>query len=78
IIFAVVTQWSDYSGTSNPSKDIETAKEAIRAQIGRQGNTVILSAQAMKACRQHPSIVDRIKYTGRDVVTADLLAALWG
>jgi hypothetical protein len=72
------SQWSDYTGTSNPSKDIENAKEAIRAQIGRLGNTVILSAQAMKACRQHPAIVDRIKYTGRDVVTTDLLAALWG
>ena len=72
------SQWSDYTGTSNPSKDIETAKEAIRQQIGRPGNTVILSAQAMKALRQHPQIIDRIKYTGRDVVTVELLAALWG
>lgn len=71
------SQWSDYSGTSNPSKDIETAKEAIRAQIGRRGNTVLLSAQAFKACKQHPAIIDRIKYTGRDVVTTDLLASLW-
>jgi hypothetical protein len=71
------SQWSDYSGTSNPSKDIETAKDAIRAQIGKRGNTVLLSAQAFKACKQHPSIVDRIKYTGRDIVTPDLLASLW-
>lgn len=71
------SQWSDYTGTSNPSKDIETGKEAIRAQIGRPGNTVILSAQAFKACKQHPAIIDRIKYTGRDVVTTDLLASLW-
>jgi len=71
------SQWSDYSGTSNPSRDIETGKEAIRAQIGRRGNTVLLSAQAFKACKQHPAIIDRIKYTGRDVVTTDLLASLW-
>lgn len=71
------SQWSDYTGTSNPSKDIETAKESIRAQIGRLGNTVILSAQAFKACKQHPAIIDRIKYTGRDVVTTELLASLW-
>lgn len=71
------SQWSDYSGTSNPSKDIETAKEAIRAQIGRPGNTVLLSALAFKAVKQHPAIIDRIKYTGRDVITADMLAALW-
>ena len=71
------SQWSDYTGTSNPSKDIETAKEAIRAQIGRRGNTVLLSAQAFKACKQHPAIIDRLKYTGRDSVTTDLLASLW-
>ena len=72
------SQWSDYTnGVSDPSKDIETGKEAIRAQIGRRGNTVLLSAQAFKACKQHPKIIDRLKYTGRDVVTTDLLAALW-
>lgn len=72
------SQWSDFSGTSAPSKDIETAKEAIRAQIGRPGNTVIIGAQVMGKLRQHPAIIDRIKYTGRDTVTPDLLAALWG
>lgn len=75
---AGVNQWSDYSGTSKPSFDIETAKEAIRAQTGRYPNTVVIGAQVMGKLRQHPTIVDRIKYTGRDVVTAELLAALWG
>ncbi|WP_223879531.1 hypothetical protein [Dechloromonas sp. CZR5] len=77
ITLSGASQWSDYSGTSNPSKDIETGKEAIRSQIGRRGNTVVLSAQAFKAAKQHPSIIDRIKYTGRDVITAEMLAALW-
>lgn len=72
------SQWSDYSGTSNPSKDIETAKDAIRAQIGRRGNTVILGAAVWKSLRQHPAIIDRIKYTGRDSITLDMLATLWG
>lgn len=71
-------QWSDYSGTSNPSKDIETAKEAIRAAIGQYPDTVVVSALVMGKLRQHPSIIDRIKYTGRDIVTTELLAALWG
>lgn len=75
---AGVNQWSDYTGTSNPSKDIETAKEAVRAATGQYPNTVVLSATVMGKLRQHPAIIDRIKYTGRDVVTTDLLAALWG
>ncbi|MCV5968910.1 hypothetical protein, partial [Lactococcus petauri] len=28
--------------------------------------------------RQHPKIIDRIKYTGRDVATVEFLAALFG
>lgn len=75
---AGVNQWSDYTGTSAPSKDIETAKEAIRTATGQYPNTVVLGAQVMGKLRQHPAIIDRIKYTGRDVVTPDLLAALWG
>lgn len=71
-------QWSDYTGTSQPSQNIETAKEAIRSKIGRPGNTVVLGAKVMAALRQHPAIIDRIKHTGRDIVTAELLAALWG
>lgn len=72
------SQWSDYSGTSNPVKDVETAKEAIRQQIGKRGNTVLVAASVLASLRNHPIIIDRIKYTGRDVVTTELLAALWG
>jgi len=68
--------WTDYAN-SDPSTDIETAKEAVRASIGLYPNVVTLSAKAFKALKQHPKILDRIKYTGRDAVTTDLLASLW-
>jgi len=71
-------QWSDYGAVSNPVSNIETAKEAIRAAIGRRPNTVVMGAAVMARLRQHPVIVDRIKYTGRDVATAELLASLFG
>jgi hypothetical protein len=32
----------------------------------------------MAKLRQHPNVVDRMKYTGRDVATAEILAALFG
>jgi hypothetical protein len=72
------SQWSDFSGTSDPVKDIETAKEAVRGQIAKRPNTVIMGAAVMAYLKQHPKIVDRIKYTGRDVATTDLLASLFG
>ncbi len=75
---AGVNQWSDFTGTSDPLNDIEVAKEAIRAATGKRPNTIVLGAAVMAKLRMHPKIIDRIKYTGRDVPTPELLAALWG
>jgi hypothetical protein len=72
------SQWSDYSGTSDPIKDIEAAKNSVRGQIGKKPNTLVMGASVMAAARQHPKVVDRIKYTGRDIATAELLASLFG
>ena len=74
---ASTTLWSDASA-SDPIANIETGKEAIRAQTGRYPNTLMLSAQSARALRVHSKIIDRIKYTGRDVPTAELLAMLFG
>ena len=71
-------QWSDYTGTSQPIQNIETAKEAVRAATGKRANTVVMGALVMAKLRQHPVIVDRMKYTGRDVATPEILAALMG
>ena len=72
-------QWSDLTtGVSDPLNDIETAKEAIRAATGKRPNTVVMGAQVMSKLRQHPKVVDRMKYTGRDIATAEILAALFG
>ncbi len=71
-------QWSDFTGVSQPIQNIETAKEAVRAATGKRPNTVVMGAAVMAKLRQHPIIVDRMKYTGRDVATVEILAALFG
>lgn len=71
------SQWSDYSGTSDPVKDVEAAKEAIRKVTGKYPNVMVLGATVFSALKQHPKIVDRMKYTGRDVLTAEILASLF-
>lgn len=72
------SQWSDYTGTSNPIAAVETAKEAIRAATGKRPNTLVMGAAVMAKLRQHPVIVDRLKYTGRDIATTEILASLFG
>jgi hypothetical protein len=77
LTLAGTSQWSDYSGVSNPSKNISDAIEVVRSKVGKRANTVVIGAAVFAALKNHPQIIDRIKYTGRDVVTADLLASLW-
>lgn len=72
------SQWSDFSGTSAPIANVETAKEAIRTLTGKRPNTLIMGAQVWSKLKQHPTIIDRMKYTGRDVPTTDIVAALFG
>lgn len=71
------TLWSDATN-SDPAANVEAGMEAVRAAVGRRPNTLIVSALTMKSLRVHSKIIDRIKYTGRDFVTAELLAALFG
>lgn len=71
------SQWSDLVN-SDPVANIETAKEAVRQQTGKRPNLVVMGALVASKCRQTASIKDRIKYTGRDVATNDLLASLFG
>lgn len=72
------SQWSDYGATSDPIDDVEAAKSAVRAATGKRPNTVVMGALVMDKLKHHPKIVDRAKYTGRDVATAELLASLFG
>jgi hypothetical protein len=72
------SQWSDYSGTSNPIADVETAKEAIRAATGKRPNVINMGAKVFAKLKQHPVVRDYLKYTGRDVATAEIMASLFG
>lgn len=72
------SQWSDYSGTSDPIDDVESYKNTIRAKVGMMPNTILLPAAVFEKLKNHPKILDRIKYTGRDSVTEDILAGLFG
>lgn len=63
--------------TSNPIKDITDAAVAMAAATGYKPNTLVLSPYAFNALKNHEDILDRIKYTQKGIVTADLLATLF-
>lgn len=69
--------WSDFA-TSDPIDDVEEGKETILGTTGHLPNTLVLGYQVMRKLRNHPDIIDRIKYTQFRVVAEDLLATLFG
>lgn len=68
-------QWSDYAG-SDPIGDIETGMRSVREACGKTPNTIVMGTQVMSQLRNHPDLLERIKYTQKGVVTADLLSSL--
>ena len=71
-----VKQWSDYAA-SDPIDDIEDAKAGILSTTGMEANTLVLGYDVFRALKNHPDIVDRIKYTTAQTVTSDMLASMF-
>ncbi len=71
--------WSDFTA-SDPINDIETGKTTILSTTGFMANTLVLGYQTYVQLKQHPDLVDRLKYTntvtGR-TITPEMLAALF-
>ena len=68
-------QWSD--AASDPIVQFTNLQTNFVLQSGRKANTLVLGADAINTLKNHPDIIDRIKYTQRGVVTTDLLASLF-
>jgi hypothetical protein len=49
----------------------------FRKLTGFKPNICVLGASVMVALKQHPDIIDRIKYTQKGIVTEDLIATLF-
>ena len=71
-------QWSDYSGTSNPSTTSRPPSRPSAPQSASARTPWSSAPPSGASCSTHPKVIDRIKYTGRDSVTPELLATLFG
>ena len=72
----LATAWDQY-GTSDPIKDIAvTGRETIRANSGIYPNTLVLGAKVFSLLKNHPLIIDRIKYNAQGGIALGTLNAL--
>jgi len=69
-------QWSDYS-SSDPINDIEAAKSEVLGNTGLEPNTLVLGYEVFRQLKNHPDLVDRIKYTSSNTITEDMLARMF-
>jgi len=73
---AGANRWDDYAG-SDPIGDVRTAKATVHAATGKMPNTLVIGYQAHLKLLDHPDILERIKYTQKGIITADLLAQVF-
>lgn len=79
VTLASDAKWSNPTGAnSNPIDQIDSGKEAVRAKIGSDPNTLVLGAIAFMHLKKHPAIVDRVKYSMKGVITVELLKEILG
>lgn len=68
--------WDDPSST--PIEDIHDQSNAILISSGYLPNTLVVNNLGWNSLKNHPDIVDRVKYTSGDVVSEAVVARLLG
>ena len=68
-------KWSDY-GASTPDVDVDTYKDTVEALASVEPNKMLVGKQTHIKLKNHPALIDRIKYTQRAQLTPDLIASL--
>lgn len=72
----VGTKWN--AAGANPIADADAAKELIRLGCGVTPTDLTTSISVFNVLKEMPSILDKIKYTQKGIVTPDLLAPIFG
>jgi len=68
-------QWN--LSTSDPISQLATLQIDFIQETGFKANTMVVGANVLKALKNHPGIIDRIKYTQKGIVQTDLLSTLF-
>lgn len=56
---------------------IEEKKSVLRSIIGKRPNTIVMGASVYDALKNHPKIIERVKFSQIGVITLDLLKSIF-
>lgn len=68
-------QWND--AASDPINDITQSLDDVEESTGFRPNKGAMGPRVLQTLRNHPDIIDRIKYTQRGILTTDLLSTFF-
>ncbi len=68
-------KWSNF-GSSTPIQDVDDFKDTVELLIGREPNSMSMGKGGWIKLKNHPTLIDRIKYTQRAQLTVELVASL--
>jgi hypothetical protein len=71
------SQWSDYTN-SDPIAAVRSAIRTIHSQLFMEPNTMVLPYYVYSILQDHPKLTARIQYAQKAILTADLIAELFG
>lgn len=70
------TKWSNAAST--PIENLHKGMQVIESKNGFLPNKLVVNRKVWFDLKNHPDIVDRVKYTSRDAVSTDIVARLLG
>lgn len=70
------SQWSSF-GTSDPIQDIQTGIDTIQQNALVRANLLLLSYPVYAKLRNHPAIIERLKYSQLGIATEQLMAEVF-
>lgn len=71
------SQWNDYVN-SDPIANLRTGKATIHSRIFTEPTVGIIPYQVMTVLEDHPDFLERIKYSERAIMSAELLSSVLG
>lgn len=78
VTLALADRWDNFtSASSDPNDDMSTARSQIYGQIAQKPNLMVIPREVFEKLREHPRVMDRIKYTQVGVLTPELLGNLF-
>jgi len=70
-------QWNDYAN-SDPIGDTRTATRKIHSGLFLEPTVGVFPYQVMTQLEDHPDFIERIKYSERGILTAEIIASVLG